>query len=85
MLTKTDSRYLYQWNDRLIIANNEKDARRFLREELDVRPTPQFPLEMITRNVDLQVRGESGEPETHSYTATEAIIACGRGMVPEGE
>jgi hypothetical protein len=76
---------LYRYCDELLVAHDDKDAKRMLREERGVRPTKACPLNPVVRRVELQRIDRQGEIVNEMCTPTEAVAAFGYGFVPEGE
>lgn len=74
---------LYQWFDTLIVAEDEADARNLLKEQrgLHGRSLRSYPIRQVRRSVELC--STSNHDERSMYTPSEAVRACGRGVVPD--
>jgi hypothetical protein len=73
---------LYKRLDVLIVAEDERDARRLLREQrdLDSRDLRLFPVRQVRRSVELC--NTSNHDERAMYTPSEVVKTNGRGLIP---
>lgn len=71
---------LFRWYDRLIVAEDETDARKLLREHYAPSEIKRNTISRVYRSVDLTVdNGDSFQ----AYIPTKAVKACGRGIIPD--
>ena len=73
---------LFRRLDTLIVAKDEADARKILREEreLNTRDLRQFPIKQVRRKVELC--NTSNHDERGMYTPGEVVRMHGRGLIP---
>lgn len=74
---------LFQWSDTLIVAQDEKDVRKLLKEQrdLDGRTLRRYPIKQVRRSVKLC--STSDHDERYTYTPSEVVKICGRGVIPD--
>lgn len=72
---------LFRWYDRLIVAEDEQDARSLLREHYEAREIKRDRVVRVRRGpISLSI--DNGD-SFHDYSVADAIKKCGRGLIPD--
>lgn len=72
---------LFKWTRHLIVAEDEKDVRKLLRElSYEAKEIRQFPVCAVRKPIRLSI--DNGDT-SFECSPREAAARCGRGIIPE--
>lgn len=73
---------LYQWYDTLIVAKDEIDVRKLMKEVhgIDGRSMRRYPIKQVRRKVELV--STSDHDDRAMYKPKEVVSQHGRGVIP---